>query len=78
MRKILLIFVLALIPAMHIPTADAGPQTKKMRCEKARKELTSVNRRIKQHPNPEYAGDLLREQALWQKQIDKNCPRGRR
>lgn len=78
MRHILLIFVLMLVPAMLASTVDATPQTKKMRCEKARKELLSVKRRLELHPNLEYAGDLLREQALWQKQVDENCPRRRR
>lgn len=78
MRHILLIFVLMLVPAMLAPTAEATPQTKKMRCEKARKELSSLNKKLELHPNPDYAGDLLRERALWQKQVDENCRRRRR
>jgi hypothetical protein len=56
----------------YAAVAEATPQTKRIRCEKAQHELKLVEDRLSR-VNPDYAGDLKREQALWEKQIRDNC-----
>lgn len=66
--------LLAALALLLATTADATPQARKMRCEKAQRELRQVEEKLAQ-VNPDYAGDLKREQALWEKQIRDNCHR---
>jgi hypothetical protein len=67
--------LLAAFALILATTADAMTQTQRIRCEKAQRELRQVEEKLAQ-VNPDYAGDLKREQALWEKQIRDNCYRG--
>jgi hypothetical protein len=66
--------LLATLALILATTADATPQTQRVRCEKAQRELRQVEEKLAQ-VNPDYAGDLKREQALWEKKIRDNCYR---
>lgn len=52
--------------------ATGSDSNMRMRCDKAQRALAEVQLKLSDR-NPLYAGDLQREQRLWEKQIRDNC-----